>query len=277
MAGQKRASSQLAKALINLQLDDDDGEEQIAEEYHTLFSQLKMPQSTCMFTSKNLNETDDQLEQEPQSWKEAMKSSLWLKSMEEEINKLLDKGTFIQVQRPTDLKIIKSVWAFKVKRNIKGEVTQRKSRLNAAGYSQIPGQDYLDTYASVGKKQSFRMVLRIIAAYELTYFLIDFESAFLNSKLDVTLYMEFPPGFPSPDGKVLHLVKGIYGLKQSANLWSKELRGVLMDIGYVPCTMDECLYFTNKQDLPLLIFTHVDDLLGAAYTGPSGQPLQNHF
>lgn len=49
------------------------------------------------------------------------------------------------------------------------------------------------------------------------------KTAFLNSKIDETIYMKFPKCYTQkdPSKNCLRLLKGIYGIKQAAQLWNK--------------------------------------------------------
>jgi Reverse transcriptase (RNA-dependent DNA polymerase) len=221
---------------------------------------LELEEEVFCFLSRELDEDIS----EPGDYKEALMDQRWIQSMQSEIQKLTDKGTFELVDRPSDRKVVKSVWAFKLKRDFEGKVKEFKSRLNAAGYAQVPGQDYTKTYAAVGKKFSLRLVLRLIAAYNLKFALLDFESAFLNGIIDVELFMEQPRGMTDGSNRVWKLNKSIYGLKQSAAIWKATLSSLLLKLKFVPCTMDDCIFFGTDLDLPRLLFIHVDDLLAAA-------------
>jgi len=50
---------------------------------------------------------------------------------------------------------------------------------------------------------------------------MDVKTAFLNGKLEEAIYMECPEGIiePTDHGMACHLVKAIYGLRQSPRAW----------------------------------------------------------
>jgi Reverse transcriptase (RNA-dependent DNA polymerase) len=67
---------------------------------------------------------------------------------------------------PPDRKIIGSHAHFLRKHNERNEVTCRKVRVVAKGYSQIAGLDYTDTYAPVARMESVRSILHIATSLD---------------------------------------------------------------------------------------------------------------
>ena len=85
------------------------------------------------------------------------------------------------------------------------------------GFKQKQGIDYFDTYASVARMTSIRVLFIIASLYNLHVHQIDVKTAFLNGDLDEKIYMEQPEGFvfPRHENKVCKFVKSLYGLKQA--------------------------------------------------------------
>ena len=84
-------------------------------------------------------------------------------------------------------------------------------------YKQTEGLDYFNTYSSVTRINSIRMMLAINALRNLEVHQMDVKIVFLNEDLDEEIYMEQPEGFFSPgqERKVCKLAKSLYGLKQT--------------------------------------------------------------
>ena len=59
---------------------------------------------------------------------------------------------------------------------------------------------------------------------------IDIKSAYLNVTLKEMIYIKLPQGVlkPGEEGKVCHLVKGLYGLKQAGCEWYQEMSHILI-------------------------------------------------
>jgi hypothetical protein len=86
---------------------------------------------------------------EPRSPKDAMtlpQWPQWLAAMEE-MHRINELGTWELVLKPADMNIVGCKWVYKVKRDQKGDVSRYKARLVAQGFTQVPGVDYVNTFA----------------------------------------------------------------------------------------------------------------------------------
>ena len=125
----------------------------------------------------------------------------WLKAAQDEIQSLVENGTFQLVKLPPGRKAIGSRWVFRVKRNADGSIERYKGRLVAKGFSQRPGFDYNETFAPTPKWASIQAILALAALEDLELKSVDISSAYLNCKLKEEVYMKQPEGFEekSPD------------------------------------------------------------------------------
>ena len=74
---------------------------------------------------------------------------------------------------------------------------------------------------------------------------IDISSTFLNGELEEDVYMEQPEGFhQGAYDDFLHLLKGIYGLKQAGWIWHKKLDKELQDMGFTKVKCDHSVRAT---------------------------------
>ena len=95
---------------------------------------------------------------------------------------------------------------------------------------------------------------------------IDVKQAYLNSTIHHDVYLKPPVGIEIPPGKVLKVVKGLYGLKQSGREWNIELDSHLRTIGFHCMPSAPCLYSRGTGDKITIITAYVDDML---ITSPS--------
>ena len=122
------------------------------------------------------------------------------------------------VNLPSNLKAIGNKWVLKIKRKTDGSIENYKARLVAKGYTQQQGIDYEETFSSVVKFASIRLILAIVAHMDLKLHQMDIKTVFLNGELNGEIYMEQPTGFiiQGQEHKVCKLNHSIYGLKQSS-------------------------------------------------------------
>lgn len=158
---------------------------------------------------------------EPRSVAEALRGPngpQWQAAIDKELANLKLKRTWDEVKRPVDKRAIGSRMILKLKRDALGNVVKFKARLVAQGFSQVPGVDFEETYAPVGRTTSLRIMLAISAFMDLEIQQADVEGAYLNGTLDIEIYMRYPEGVqPSEGCDALKLNKALYGLKQAGH------------------------------------------------------------
>ena len=105
----------------------------------------------------------------------------WKKAMDDEMNSMYMNG----VCKPVGCK-----WVFKTKRDFSRQIERYKVRLVVKGYSQREGIDFKETFSPVSTKNSFRVIMTIVAHFDLELHQMDVKTAFLNGDLDENVYME---------------------------------------------------------------------------------------
>ena len=119
-----------------------------------------------------------------------------------------------------------------------GSVAKYKARVVAQGFSQVPGRDYLDTFAPVARLSSIRTILSVACLQDLEIHQMDVDTAYLNAPISEEIYMRQPAGFEERNAGgqplVCRLRKSLYGLKQSARNWHGRLDAYLKSLGLTP-------------------------------------------
>jgi len=200
----------------------------------------------------------------PKSYAEAMTrpdAQKWHEAACQEIDSLLENGTWELAQLPPGRKAIGSRWVFLIKCKSDGSVDRYKARLVAKGFSQRPGFDFDETYAATVKYTTLRTILALGALEDLEIESVDISSAFLNGDIDAEVYMQQPEGFPQgPIDSVLKLIKSLYGLRQSPRLWHKKLNSVLTKLGFVKIKSDASVWVYHRDGIRIIVPVFVDDL-----------------
>ncbi|RVX20652.1 Retrovirus-related Pol polyprotein from transposon TNT 1-94 [Vitis vinifera] len=147
-----------------------------------------------------LNECDYDvgLESDPTSYYQAINSensTPWIYAMEEHLKSMKDNEVWDIVELPKGIKTIGCKWIFKTKHDSKGNVERYKTRLVAKGYTQKEGINYKETFSPISKKDFLRIVMTLVAHFDLELHQMDVKTAFLNDDLHEEVYMDQLKGF----------------------------------------------------------------------------------
>ena len=109
-------------------------------------------------------------------------------------------------------------WVYKTKRHADGSIERHKARLVAKGFTQKEGIDFTETFSPVSTKDAFRMIMAMVAHFDMELYQMDVKTAFLNGELEENIYMRQPEGFIEQGSEhlVCKLKKSIYGVKQAS-------------------------------------------------------------
>lgn len=115
----------------------------------------------------------------------------------------------------------------------------------AQGFSQTPGLDFFNTFNTVIKPATVRVILSIAATLNWHVHHIDVNNAFLNGHLQETVYMRQPHGFEDPHTPtyVCKLHKALYGLKQAPRAWFEKLKATLLHWGFNQSVADSSFFY----------------------------------
>jgi hypothetical protein len=119
------------------------------------------------------------------------------------------------------------------------------------------------TFSPVSSKDSFRIIMTLVAYYNLELHQMDVKTAFLNGDLYENVYMAQPKGFVVEGNESLgcHLTKSIYGLKQAYRQWYLKFNETVRKIGFKENEEDNCIYAKFKNGKFIFLVLYVDDIL----------------
>ena len=157
-------------------------------------------------------------------------------------------------------------WVYKTKRDSKGNVERFKARLVAKGFTQREGIDYNETFSPVSTKDSFRIIMALVAHYDMELHQMDVKTAFLNGDLHETSYMAQPEGFAMEGKEHLgcRLKKSIYGLKQASRQWYLKFDEIIRKFDFKENERDNCIYVKFRGSKFIFLVLYVDDILLAS-------------
>ena len=89
------------------------------------------------------------------------------------------------------------------------------------------------------------------------------KNAFLNGELEEEVYIDLPPSFDSEqkNGKVCHLKKSLYGLKQSPQAWFDRFTQAIQQHDYKQVQTDHTLFHKTIGKKITILIVYVDDII----------------
>ncbi|CAI7856379.1 unnamed protein product [Closterium sp. NIES-53] len=157
--------------------------------------------------------------------------------------------------------ILTGKWVFRVKTKADGTIDKFKARWVVRGFDQEYGRDFTETFASVSRHTSLRILLAIAAMKRKKLRQIDVANAFLYAPVDGEIFIKQPHGSDTDPNQVCQLVKSLYGIKQPPRLWQQYLHTRLIRIGFQQLPHDQGMYRLTKEAEYILLIVYVDDLL----------------
>ena len=231
--------------------------EAVAHPISAVCSLAQYPEDHQVFISE--------LDQEyiPRTYEEAMQHKEWRESVGDEMGAMIKNDTWFETELPKGKKAVTSRLLYTIKYGANGKPERKKTRLVARGYTQVYGEDYLDTFAPVAKLHTIRILLSLAVNLEWDLWQMDVKNAFLQGELEDEVYMRPPPGLENmvKPGNVLRLKKAIYGLKQSPRACYHKLSTTLNGRGFVKSEADHTLFTLTSQQGIIVILIYVDDII----------------
>ena len=112
--------------------------------------------------------------------------------MKDEMNSMVFNKVWNLVELPDGAKDIRCKCVFKTKKDSLGSIERYKARLVAKGFTQNEGTNYKETFSLVSKKDSLRIMMTLVAHFDLQLQKMDVKTAFLNGNLEEEVYMKQP-------------------------------------------------------------------------------------
>ena len=122
---------------------------------------------------------------------------------------------------------------YKKKKDLQDNTVKYKACWCARGFTQEYSINYEETFTSVIKSVTFKLIFSKAALKDLELEQMNMVTTFLNSLVEDSLvvYIKQPPGYKKGNDQVCLLLKTLYGLKQSPHQWYQTLHDYLTKLG----------------------------------------------
>ena len=186
------------------------------------------------------------------SFEEAMRSAhswKWLEAMKDEIKSMKTNGVWDLETIPKGAKTVHCKWVYKIKHDSKGYIEKFKAQLVAKGFTQRECIDYNKTFSPVSCKDSFRIIMALVAHYDLELHQMDVKMTFLNGDLEKNITWHNQKVLLWKEKNVWDAVwkKSIYGLKQALRQWYLKFDSTIRKFGFQENVEDNWVYTKFKN------------------------------
>ncbi|RDY14604.1 hypothetical protein CR513_00311, partial [Mucuna pruriens] len=171
------------------------------------------------------------IEDDPINFCQAMQSynsQKWIDSMKDELKYMQGIDIWDLVELLEGVKPIGCKCIFETKKDSKGNIERYKARLVSKGFTQKESIDYKETFSPVSSKDSFKIIMALVAHFDLELHQMEVKTAFLNGDIDEMIYM-------------FHQVITSYGFKTNV--------------------VDDCIYHKFSWSKYIFLVLYVDDIL----------------
>ena len=131
---------------------------------------------------------------------------------------------------------------------------------------QVEGLDSNETFAPTCKPETKRILRALGAHDDRAFHQMSVKSAFLNSALAETVYMEQPEGFGSGESQKCLQQRSLYGLRQAGRDWYQTQSTLLLDEGFNRSSNNFCMFMmrgTEDTMIYVLVMCWMTSSLGA--------------
>lgn len=259
----------------NTQEEDQKSDDQVKQERSQKKSEENMSKSTYELRDRTKLQTPQRFTYlcqkspiEPTSYNEALQvpeSKSWIRAMDDEIDSHRKNDTWELVEPKPGMNPLSTKWVYCIKAKVNGKIDRYKARLVVKGYEQTQGIDYTETFSPVVRYDTMRLLLWLAVEDNLEMSQFDCKTAFLNGKLEETIFLVQPEGYDDGSGRICKLNRSLYGLKQAPRCWNLRLSQFLSTIGFNSSPLDPCVFVKRETEQFIIIAVYVDNGLILAH------------
>lgn len=115
----------------------------------------------------------------------------------------------------------------------------------------------------VSNKDSFRIIMALVAYFDLELHQIDVKTAFHNGNLSEEIYVTLPKGLQAECTRniVCKLKRSIYRCTQAFQQWYLKFNDTINSFGFKENTFDRYVYLKGSGSKFIFFILYVDDIL----------------
>ena len=137
-----------------------------------------------------------------------------------------------------------------------------KGSLVAGGHLTPDPMDSI--YSGVVSTTCLRLTIFLAKLNDMKVWAADIGNAYLEATTKEELYIVAEPEFEELQGHILVIHKAPYGLKSSGLRWSQRIDDIMIELNFIPCKADPCVWLREKTTKYKYIAIYVDALLIAS-------------
>ncbi len=156
----------------------------------------------------------------------------WKQIMQVEYFNQMKRRTFQIVSLSYDQKAIDDKWVFKLKENLDESITRYKVKWVVKSYRQIKNRNFDETYISIVKSNTFRMMLAIVSVLNYQIKQFDIKTIFLYDQINRMIYIDQSKNFEKKNinsFKTCLLNIDLYDLMQNFHFWFDEIKRTVIE------------------------------------------------
>jgi uncharacterized membrane protein len=155
---------------------------------------------------------------DPTTYNQSSKHQHWRDVMTIGLDALVLNITWSLVPIYDATNVMGCKWVYKIKKRENGSIERFKAKLIAKKYTQEEGLDFSETFSSVIKSTSIKIILCLAVNQHYPIRQVDVNNTFLHGDLHEIIHMEQPPNFLDTQHPthVCRLHKALYDLCQSS-------------------------------------------------------------
>jgi hypothetical protein len=140
------------------------------------------------------------------------------------------------------------------------------AQLVGKGFTQKEVIDYTETFSPVSCNDSLRIIMALVAHYNLELHQTNVKTTFLNGDLLKNVYMTQLKGFvvKGKEHMGCHMRNSIYGLNQTSRQWYLKFDETIRSFGFKENEEDNYIYAKFRSGKFIFLILYADDILLAS-------------